>query len=76
VPTQVTYLLGGSAPWLTVDAEPGAFAALVESALAAHKLIRLVDIKTGTSPLHINPNAVVLLRPTETKAQWQLGEDA
>jgi hypothetical protein len=74
VPTQITYLLGGSAPWLTVDADPDAFAALVESALAAHKLIRLVDMKTGASPLHINPGAVVLLRPTETKAQWRLSE--
>jgi hypothetical protein len=73
VPTQVTYLLGGSAPWLTVDAEPDAFAALVESALAEHRLIRLLDRKTGTAPLHINPGAVVLLRGTETKAQWQLG---
>jgi hypothetical protein len=74
VPTQVTYLLGGSAPWLTVDAEPDAFAALVESALAGSRLIRLVDMKTGASPLHINPSAVVLLRPTETKAQWRLSE--
>jgi hypothetical protein len=74
VPTQVTYLLGGSAPWLTVDAETDAVAALVESALADHKLIRLVDSKTGASSLHINPSAVVLLRPTETKAQWRLSE--
>lgn len=73
MPTQVTYLLGGSAPWLTVDADPDAFAALVETALADRKLIRLVDIKTGASPLHINPSAVVLLRPTDTKAQWLLG---
>jgi hypothetical protein len=73
VPTQVTYLLGGSAPWLTVDAEIDAFAALVESAIADHRLIRLVDLKTGDLPLYINPGSVVLLRPTETKAQWRLG---
>jgi len=73
VPTQVTYLLGGSAPWLTVDAEPDTVAAAVESAAAASKLIRLVDLKTGESPLHINPGAVVLLRPTDTKPQWRLG---
>ncbi len=70
--TQVTYLLGGSAPWLTVDAEPDVFAGLVESAMANSKLIRLVDIKTGESPLHINPGSVVLLRPTDTKPQWRL----
>ena len=73
MPTQVTYLLGGSAPWLTVDAEPDTVAAAVESAAAASKLIRLVDLKTGESPLHINPGAVVLLRPTDTKPQWRLG---
>jgi hypothetical protein len=71
--TQVTYLLGGSAPWLTVDTEPDAFAAVVETAAAASKLIRLVDAKTGESPLHINPGAVVLLRPTDTRPQWRLG---
>jgi hypothetical protein len=73
VPTQVTYLLGGSAPWLTVDADPDAFAAAVESAAAASKLIRLVDHKTGEAPLYINPGAVVLVRPTDTKPQWRLG---
>ena len=41
--------------------------------MAEHRLIRLLDRKTGTAPLHINPGAVVLLRGTETKAQWQLG---
>jgi hypothetical protein len=70
--TQVTYLLGGSAPWLTVDAEPDVFAALIEAAKAGDKLIRLVDMKTGESPLHINPAAVVLLRPTDAKPQWRL----
>lgn len=70
--TQVTYLLGGSAPWLTIDAEPDAVAALVEAAMAESKLIRLVDAKTGETPLHINPSAVVLLRPTDTKPQWRL----
>ncbi len=73
MPTQVTYLLGGSAPWLTIDADADAVAAAVESAAAASQLIRLVDRKTGESPLYINPGAVVLLRPTETKAQWRLG---
>lgn len=73
MPTQVTYLLGGSAPWLTVDAEPDTVAALVESALAGAKLIRLVDAKTGASSLHINPSAVVLLRPMDSKPQWRLG---
>jgi hypothetical protein len=73
VPTQVTYLLGGSAPWLTVDVEPEAFAATVDAAAAASRLIRLLDLKTGASPLYINPGAVVLVRPTDTKAQWRLG---
>jgi hypothetical protein len=71
--TQVTYLLGGSAPWLTVDAEPDAFAALVEAGLAGHKLIKLVDNKKGETTLHISPGHVVLLRPTESKPQWRLG---
>lgn len=71
--TQVTYLLGGSAPWLTIDAEPDAVAALVESALSDARLIRLVDAKTGASPLYINPSAVVLLRPMDSKPQWRLG---
>jgi hypothetical protein len=70
--TQVTYLLGGSAPWLTVDADPDAFAALVESALAGHRLIKLVDAKSGGTSLHISPGHVVLLRPTESKPQWRL----
>jgi hypothetical protein len=73
VPTQVTYLLGGSAPWLTIDAEPDDVAAAVEAAAATSRLIRLVDVKTGESPLHINPGAVVLLRPTDTRPQWRLG---
>ncbi len=73
MPTQVTYLLGGSAPWLTIDADAATVAAAVESAAAASRLIRLVDHRTGESPLYINPAAVVLLRPTETKAQWRLG---
>jgi hypothetical protein len=73
VPTQVTYLLGGSAPWLTVDVEPEAFAATVDAAAAGSRLIRLLDAKTGASPLYINPGAVVLVRPTDTKPQWRLG---
>lgn len=71
--TQVTYLLGGSAPWLTIDADPDAIASLVEEAAAGHRLIRLVDARSGETSLHINPTAVVLLRPIDTEPQWRLG---
>jgi len=70
--TQVTYLLGGSAPWLTIDAEPDTVAELVERSLAEHRLIRIVDAKRGETTLHINPGSVVLLRPTDAKPQWRL----
>ena len=70
--TQVTYLLGESAPWLTIEGEVDAVAAQIDAGLAHGGLLRLVDLKTGQAPLYINPSAVVLVRGVEVKPQWRL----
>ncbi len=72
--TQVTYLLGESAPWLTIEGDVDAVATRIEAGLARGGLLRLLDLKTGQAPLYINPSAVVLVRAVEVGAQWRLAD--